>query len=83
MAAPKKRRKMNRAADLHPMTAAALTKLEQTKRYWPHVQRKAGVSRSWITQFTAGKLLNPRIDRLQSIINACDEVLRGLSVLQK
>lgn len=83
VAAKKRRRHMNQTADLHPLTATALDRLAATKRYWPHVQRKAGVSRSWITQFVSGKLKNPRVDRLQAIINACEEVLRGISVLEK
>jgi|SRR6267154_852280 len=81
MAAAKKTLRAPFDAGAYPLTAAVRGKLEETRRFWPHVQRKAGVSRSWITQFMAGKLPNPGVDTLHRLSTACDKVLRALALL--
>ena len=45
--------------------------LEQRRGDWLSVAKESGVSRSWFTQFMAGKFPNPGIDTLRKIYAAC------------
>jgi transcriptional regulator with XRE-family HTH domain len=80
---PKRKRRMDAKAE-HPLTADTRAKLrgEEMTGFLMHVARKSGVSRSWITQFMRGDVRNPRVDTLQRVSDACDEVLRLVTLLR-
>lgn len=65
----------------HPLIGSTRDKLEATRGYWKHVWRKSGTSRSWTVQFMGGKFRHPRIDTLERVSKACDEVLRAIKIL--
>jgi hypothetical protein len=57
------------------MVAAVRAKVERCRGHWPAVMRKARVSRSWLSQFSRGGITDPRVGTLQSVSEACDEVI--------
>jgi transcriptional regulator with XRE-family HTH domain len=79
----RKRRKMDAKTE-HPLTVSTREKLrsKEITGYLMQVARKAGVSRSWITQFMRGDVKNPRVDTLTAVSDACDEVLHALELLR-
>lgn len=58
-----------------PQVTATREKLNRCKGYWPAVEKHADVSRSWLSQFSAGRITNPTVNTLRSVGAACDAVL--------
>jgi predicted transcriptional regulator len=57
-------------------------KVRQCRGNFPALMRKAQVSRSWLTQFAAGNVKDPRISTLLRVRDACDEVLSLVAQLE-
>jgi len=58
-------------------------KVERCRGHWAAIQARARVSRSWLTQFVAGKIDNPRIVTMYAVTAACDEVLELVGKLRE
>ncbi len=64
------------------MVDTVRSKLERCRGHWPAVMRKARVSRSWLTQFAAGRVSDPRLNTILSVSRACDEVIALIDQLR-
>jgi hypothetical protein len=58
----------------HEYVISVRGKVKKCTGRWPRVQKIAGVSRSWLYQFSRGDITNPTINKLQAVSDACDAV---------
>jgi transcriptional regulator with XRE-family HTH domain len=59
----------------HPFVREVKKSLALSKGSWIEIAETAGVSHSWISQFTRGLISNPGIENLQRVLAASEDVV--------
>ena len=67
----------------HPAVVNARELLDRCRGHWPVVEKRSGVSYSWLSKFARGEIANPGVDTLQAVRDACDAVLQSVPAGQE
>jgi len=67
----------------HPKVTELRALLRECQGDWSHIQSISGLSYSWISQFARGLIPNPTINSMQSVSDACREVIKSRTRLLK